>query len=139
MSDWDDGIIADFRANDGTITAGPMAGWRLALLTTTGAKSGEKRTSPTAYFDDGDRRLVIASKGGAPEHPAWYHNLLAHPEVHVEVATDHGVDEYDAIATPLPPPERDEKFTELSAIAPGFADYQRKTDRIIPVVAITRR
>lgn len=139
MSDWNDTIIADFRANNGTIPSGPMAGAHLVLLTTTGAKSGVKRTAPMAWFPEGDDRLVIASKAGAPDHPAWYHNLLADPNVHVEAGTDSGIEEYDAIATPLPEPERTARYAEIGAQNAGFAAYQEKTDRLIPLVVLKRK
>jgi deazaflavin-dependent oxidoreductase (nitroreductase family) len=85
---FNDGIIEQFRANAGQMTSGPFAGRSLLLLTTKGAKTGEARTSPLAYSRDGDRLVIIASKGGAPTHPAWYHNLRAHPEVTVELGAE---------------------------------------------------
>jgi deazaflavin-dependent oxidoreductase (nitroreductase family) len=137
MSDWNDKIIAEFRGNNGVV-GGPFEGAHLLLLTTTGAKSGEKRISPMMYFPDGDSRLVAASKAGAPTHPAWYHNLVAEPGVHVEAATADGIEEYDAIATPLPEDERAPKYAEIGARYPGFAEYQTKTTRKIPLVKITK-
>lgn len=139
MSDWNDSIIADFRANDGQITSGPMEGATLLLLTTTGAKSGEKRTAPVAYFPQSEDRLVVASKAGAPDNPAWYHNLLLDPKVHVEASSPDGIDEYDAIAEPIPEPQRTERYAEIAALNPGFAAYQQKTDRLIPLVVLRRR
>jgi deazaflavin-dependent oxidoreductase (nitroreductase family) len=138
VSDWNTGVINEFRSNNGAV-GGAFAGAHLLLLTTTGAKSGQPRTSPMMYFPDGDRRLVIASKAGADTHPAWYHNLIANAEVHVEASTIAGIEEYDAVATVLPREERDVVFAELSQRAHGFAAYQEKTDRVIPVVALTRR
>jgi deazaflavin-dependent oxidoreductase (nitroreductase family) len=137
LSNWNDGIIQEFHDNNGVV-GGPFAGAHLLLLSTTGAKSGERRTSPMMYFQDGDRRLVVASKGGAPTHPAWYHNLLASPGVHVEASIDGGVEEYDAVATPLTDAERDAAYVHIVERAPGFGAYQEKTDRIIPVIALTR-
>src|SRR5689334_22435787 len=87
-NDWNQGIISEFRANGGKMTGGPFAGSPLLLLTTTGARTGRKLTSPLLYNTDGDRILVFASKGGAPTHPDWYHNLLANPEVTVELGTE---------------------------------------------------
>ena len=136
MSDWNDKIITEFHENNGVV-GGPFAGARLLLLTTIGAKSGETRVSPMMYFSDGDSRIVVASKGGAPENPAWYHNLLANPDVHVEAAIDGGIEEYDAVAAPMPEPERTERYAVIGAANPGFAAYQEKTDRIIPLVALT--
>lgn len=137
MSDWNDNIIKEFRTNNGVV-GGPFAGAHLLLLTTTGAKSGEKRTSPMMYFPEGDLRLVVASKAGADTNPAWYHNLLADPAVHVEASIEGGIEEYDAIASPLPRAERDAAFARLAERAPGFGGYQEKTSRIIPVVALNR-
>jgi deazaflavin-dependent oxidoreductase (nitroreductase family) len=137
VSNWNDKIIEEFRSNNGAV-GGPFAGAHLLLLTTTGAKSGASRTSPMMYFEDGDRRLVIASKGGAPENPAWFHNLLANPAVHVEASVDDGIEDYDAVATPLPDDERQTVFAALAVRAPGFGSYQAKTARLIPVVAVTR-
>ena len=137
MSDWNDRIVAEFRDNEGRV-GGPFAGSHLVLLTTTGAKSGHTRVSPMMYFEGPDPIYVIASKAGAPTHPAWFHNLSAHPEVSVEVATDHGVTSYPAVAEPVVGAERDELFAQFAAQRPGFAGYQEKTDRIIPVIRIRR-
>ncbi|MCU1535398.1 MAG: AclJ-like protein [Glaciihabitans sp.] len=138
MSAWNDNIIAEFRQNDGKV-GGPFEGAHLLLLTTLGAKSGKQRVSPMMYFPDGDRLIVVASKGGAPENPAWYHNLVANPEVHVEQSTESGIVAYDATASVLPRDERDVLFARIAARAPGFGTYQGKTDRIIPLVALTRK
>jgi deazaflavin-dependent oxidoreductase (nitroreductase family) len=135
MANWNDNIIAEFRDNDGRV-GGPWTGAHLLLLTTTGAKSGESRVSPMMYFAEPDGIYVIASKGGSPESPAWYHNLVANPDVKVEQATDHGIETYEAVAEPVEREKRDELFAKFAAKAPGFAGYQLKTDRIIPVVAI---
>ncbi len=102
-NDWNRQTIEAFRANGGKV-GGMWEGRPLLLLTTTGAKSGQRRTNPVMYMRDGDRLLVFASKGGAPTNPDWYHNLLAHPEVTAEV----GGETYDAIATPLTGEERDQ-------------------------------
>ena len=137
MSDWNDKIMAEFHENNGVV-GGPFAGSHLLLLTTVGAKSGEKRVAPVAYVDEGDTRIVIASKAGAPTHPAWYHNLLKTPRVHVEAATDDGIEEYDAVASVMPEEQRAVKYAEISASRPQFAEYQTKTDRTIPLVVLTR-
>jgi deazaflavin-dependent oxidoreductase (nitroreductase family) len=136
MSDWNTGVITEFRENNGKV-GGPFEGAHLLILHTIGAKSGEQRVSPMMYFEDGARRLVIASKAGAPTHPAWYHNLVANPAVHVEASIEGGVEEYDAIATVLPSDERDATYAEVAARNPGFAAYQEKTSRVIPIVALT--
>ena len=133
MSDYNTQIIEEFRANAGVL-GGSWEGRDLLLLTTTGRKSGRAHTTPMVYVRDGDRLLVFASKAGAPTHPDWYLNLVADPNVVVEV----GADRYDAIATPLPGDERDRAFAEQAAGNPVFAEYQAKTDRVIPVVALTR-
>ncbi|MGW4033475.1 nitroreductase/quinone reductase family protein [Streptomyces sp. NPDC004838] len=126
-------IIDEFRANSGEV-GGPFEGARLLLLTTTGARSGTRHTTPLGYLPDGgDRVLVIASGGGAPRHPAWYHNLLANPRVTVE----SGVFTYDAQAEVLTGKERDSAFARAVEADPGWADYQAKTTRVIPVVALT--
>jgi deazaflavin-dependent oxidoreductase (nitroreductase family) len=138
MPDWNDKIIAEFRDNNGVV-GGPFAGAHLLLLHTVGAKSGDTRIAPMMYFTEGDDRVVVASKAGAPENPAWYHNLLAHPDVHVEASIDGGVDEYDAVATPLPEPERTELYSTIGASNPGFAAYQEKTERKIPLVVLKRK
>jgi deazaflavin-dependent oxidoreductase (nitroreductase family) len=133
MSDYNTQIIEEFRANAGKV-GGRWEGRDLLLLTTTGRKSGRSHTTPMVYTRDGDRLLVYASKAGAPTHPDWYFNLVADPKVVVEV----GDDRYDAIATPLERDERDRVFAEQAERNAAFAEYQAKTDRVIPVVALTR-
>ncbi|MEV6596122.1 nitroreductase/quinone reductase family protein [Actinoplanes sp. NPDC051346] len=126
-------IIEEFRANNGRV-GGWFEGTRLLLLTTTGARSGRPHTTPVGYLPDGgDRVLVIASAGGAPRHPAWFHNLLADPIVTVE----DGVFTYQATATVLTGDERDRLFARAVEADPGWADYQAKTTRVLPVVALT--
>jgi deazaflavin-dependent oxidoreductase (nitroreductase family) len=137
MTAFNDRIIAEFHANNGVV-GGPFAGARLLLLTTTGAKSGEPRIAPMMYFAEGDTAYVIASKAGAPTNPAWYYNLLAHPEVSIEAATDDGIVRYRARAETVTGELRDRLFARFSSTNPGFAAYQRKTDRVIPVVALHR-
>jgi deazaflavin-dependent oxidoreductase (nitroreductase family) len=133
VNDWNSGIIEEFRANGGKV-GGPFEGAPLLLLTTTGAKSGKKHTTPVMYLEDGDRVLVFASKAGAPSNPAWYHNLRANPEATVEVGTDT----YRVAAEVLEGEERDRLYAKQAAAYPGFAEYQEKTDRVIPVVALER-
>jgi deazaflavin-dependent oxidoreductase (nitroreductase family) len=131
---FNDSLIDDFRAHGGQITSGPFTGRSLLLLTTKGAKSGEERTSPLAYSRDGDRFVVVASKGGAPRHPAWYHNLRANPEVTVEL----GPEKFRARATAAGDSERRRLFDQHAARMPAFADYEKKTTRKIPVVVLQR-
>jgi len=112
-------------------------GDRLLLLTSTGAKTGRTLTSPLAYHRDGERYVVAASKGGAPTHPGWYHNLIANPAATIEV----GADKFRVRATPLAKgPERDRLYTEHARLMPelGFAGYPQKTKRVIPVVILER-
>jgi deazaflavin-dependent oxidoreductase (nitroreductase family) len=133
MGDYNQPIIEEFRANAGRV-GGSWEGRDLLLLTTTGRKSGKQHTTPVAYTRDGDRLLVYASKGGAPKHPDWYLNLLADPEVVVEV----GDERYTATAAPLEGEERDREYAAQTERVPTFGDYQKKTTRVIPVVALQR-
>ena len=127
------GIIQEFRANAGKV-GGPFAGRSLLLLHTIGAKSGQPRINPVACIRDGDRLVIIASKGGAPTNPDWYHNLLANPLVTVETGTE----QFQARATVAAEPERTRLYNQMVAMMPGFAGYQQKTTRIIPVIILTR-
>lgn len=126
-------VIDEFRANGGKVTIHP-AGDSLALLTTTGAKSGRQHTTPLAYHRDGDRVIVVASKGGAPEHPAWYHNLRANPTVTLEVGTET----YQAHAAIAEGEERDRLYRQQAAQFDSFNDYEKRTTRKIPVIILTR-
>ena len=127
-------LIEHFRANRGAIHEGPFKGGAILLLTTTGKRSGQPRVNPLAYTRDGDRYVVIASKGGAPTHPDWYRNLVANSEVTVEV----GGERFTARATPAEGDERDRLFDAQAKRMPGFAQYQRNTTRRIPVVVLER-
>ncbi|WP_328830122.1 nitroreductase/quinone reductase family protein [Streptomyces sp. NBC_00252] len=129
--DFNQPIIDEFRANKGRMT-GYFEGARLLLLTTTGARTGTPHTTPVGYLPDGDRVLVIASAAGSDRHPDWFRNLVAHPQVTVE----SGVFTYDAQAVVLTGEERDEVFARAVEADPGWAAYQEKTERIIPVVAL---
>lgn len=124
-------VIEEFRANAGRV-GGPFEGGRLILLTTTGARTGARHTNPVGYLPDGDRIVVIASAGGAPRHPDWFHNLVANPRVTVE----DGVFTYEAEATVLTGAEREELWARAVESDPGWAAYQDKTTRRIPVVAL---
>lgn len=126
-------IVNEFRANDGQV-GGPFSGMPLVLLATTGAKSGKQTVSPVAVTEDGDRLLVYASAAGRPSHPAWYHNLVANPNVTVEYGTETFVARADVIMGD----ERDRLWREQVERAPGFGDYERKTTRTIPVIALHR-
>ena len=133
MSDFNEQVIAEFRANGGVVE---MFGPRVVLLKTVGAKSGEPRTTPVVYRRDGDRLIVFASKAGAPEHPAWYHNILADPDLTIEVREDGGVVTRTAKAVELHGEERDRLFEEQATEIPTFREYAEKTTRTIPVVAL---
>ena len=134
MSDYNAKIIEEFRANEGRV-GGSWEGRNLLLITTRGRKSGREYTTPATYTRDGDRLLVYASQGGSPHHPDWYLNLLANPNVVVEV----GSERYDAVATPLEGAERDREFAAQAERWPQFAEYQAGTDRVIPVIALEPR
>lgn len=133
MSNWNTAIIEEFRANGGKV-GGPFEGGDLLLLTTSGARTGNPHTTPVAYVRDGDRWLVVASAAGAPQNPAWFHNLRANPSVTVEVGTT----KFQATASVPDSAERDELWAKAVEAMPGFADYQKQTDRVIPVVVLTR-
>lgn len=126
-------VIEEFRTNEGKV-GGMFAGAPMMLLTTTGAKSGQTRVSPMVYTTDNGRMVIIASKGGAPTHPDWFHNLRANPEVTVEVGTET----YPARATIPEGAERQRLFDQMSAHMPNFAEYQRNTTRQLPVVVLDR-
>jgi deazaflavin-dependent oxidoreductase (nitroreductase family) len=131
-NNWNAEIIEQFRANSGTMTSGPFKGRPLLLLETTGAKSGQPRLNPLVYTRDGVRYVVIASKGGAPTNPDWYHNLIANPECTVEV----GPQKFRARAVVTEADERKRLYAAQAAMMPGFAEYQRKTTRQIPVIVL---
>jgi deazaflavin-dependent oxidoreductase (nitroreductase family) len=133
QTDWNKTIIDEFRANSGKV-GGMFAGRTLLLLHTVGAKSGQARINPVAYVADGDRLVIIASKGGAPTNPDWYYNLLAHPLVTVEVGTE----QFQVRAAVASEPERTRLYNQMVAMMPGFAEYQLKTTRVIPVITLTR-
>jgi deazaflavin-dependent oxidoreductase (nitroreductase family) len=139
VSDWNKKIIDEFRANGGKDVG--QFGNRLLLLTTRGAKTGRPHTTPLAYTRDGDSYVVIASMGGAPKHPAWYHNVVASPDAEIEVGGDVGTETLRVRATPVPAgPERDRLFEAQAQIMPGFRDYEVRTKgvRTIPVVVLER-
>ena len=130
-NDFNRSVIEEFRAHGGRV-GGPFASMQLLLLTTTGARSGEQRTTPVAYMRDGDRLIVIASKAGAPENPAWYHNLLAHPQATAEV----GNETLGVRAVEMQGEERDRLYARQAELVPQFGEYEQRTSRKIPVVAL---
>jgi deazaflavin-dependent oxidoreductase (nitroreductase family) len=140
MQDYNKGIIEEFRTNQGRV-GGPFAGVPIAIVTSKGAKSGRPHTTPLAYLREGeaaggpgDRIYVFGSMGGAPKHPAWYFNLKANPNAAVEVGTE----KYPVRAEVLTGAERDRIFEKQSSLVPQFAQYQQRTKRVIPVVALER-
>lgn len=125
-------VIDEFRTNGGKV-GGQFANADLLLLTTTGAKSGQQRVSPLAYFRIDGKLIIIGSFAGLPVSPAWVHNLRANPQARVEVGAPQGVQEFAVTARELPSDERDALFGKVTAAAPGFAEYQSKTSRVIPL------
>jgi deazaflavin-dependent oxidoreductase (nitroreductase family) len=133
MSDFNTQVIEEFRAYAGKV-AGPFEGAAMVLLTTTGAKSGQPRTTPLVYLPHGDQVIIFASKAGAPTNPDWYHNLIAHPTVTVEIGTDT----YEATAVEITSEERNRLFAAMVAVMPGFKGYEESTTRVIPVIDLQR-
>lgn len=132
-NDFNQQVIAEFRANGGKV-GGPFAGSPMMLLTTTGAKSGQPRTTPLVHTMDGDRIVIIASKGGAPTNPDWYRNLVANPTATVEMGTE----KFQVRARVAEGEERQRLYDHQAALMPNFAEYQKKTSRQIPVVILER-
>jgi deazaflavin-dependent oxidoreductase (nitroreductase family) len=130
-NDWNSKIIKEFRANQGKV-GGPFAGAPLLLLHTVGARTGQPRVNPVMYQPVGGSYAVFASKGGAPIHPDWYHNLLAHPQVSAEI----GAQTVPLVARVAEGAERDSIWDRQKNEHPGFADYETKTARQIPVIVL---
>ena len=133
MSDFNQQIIEEFRANGGKV-GGYFESANMLLLTTMGAKSGQSRVNPLVYVADSDKIVIIASKGGAPSNPDWYYNLLANPVVTVE----RGTERFQARASEVRGAERDRLYAKMVEHRPGFAEYERQTTRTIPVIALER-
>lgn len=133
VNDFNRAIIEEFRANGGKV-GGQFEGAPMLLLSTTGAKSGERRTTPVVYQADGERLVIFASKAGAPTNPAWYHNLRANPSATVEV----GEQTVEVKAVVTEGEERERLFRRQAEVFPQFADYEQKTTRQIPVIALER-
>jgi deazaflavin-dependent oxidoreductase (nitroreductase family) len=132
MADFNTQVITEFRENEGRV-GGMFETMPLLLLHHVGAKSGADRVSPLAYLDDDGRYVIFASKGGAPDNPAWYHNLKASPETKIEV----GGKEMAVVASEAEGEERERLFAAQAARSPQFGEYQEKTSRTIPVVVLT--
>lgn len=130
-NDFNGKIIEEFRANGGKV-GGMFAGASLLLLHSRGAKTGAERVSPLAYQKVGDSYAIFASKAGAPTNPAWYHNLLAHPQAKAEIGTEV----VEVTARVAEPGERERIWTRQKEIAPSFVEYEKKTQRQIPVVIL---
>jgi deazaflavin-dependent oxidoreductase (nitroreductase family) len=133
VADRDESVIAEFRASAGQV-GGPFAGISLLLLTTTGARSGKSYTHPLSYSRDGQRFVIVAANGGAPAHPGWYYNLIAHPDVTVEV----GAETFPAWADLAIGGERERLFQQRVQAVPALRDYAARTSREIPVFTIER-
>lgn len=134
FGDFNRNLVADLRANRGKATSGPFQGRDVLILTTKGAKSGEVRETPIVYTRDGDRYVIVASKGGAPTNPHWFHNLKAHPEVTVEV----GGEKFKARASVMDDEEYERLYQHHASINPQFHEYRTKTTRKIPVVVLEK-
>ena len=134
MGDWNAKIIEEFRENKGNV-GGPFQGARMILLHTKGRKSGQPRVNPLVWYPVGDDIAIIASKGGAPTHPEWYRNLMANPDTSVEIGTDS----FEVHARETEGDERDRIFTDVKKAMPGFAEYEKRTDRVIPVIVLEKR
>jgi deazaflavin-dependent oxidoreductase (nitroreductase family) len=134
MSGFNQDLIDHLRANGGKAPAGPFAGRQLLILTTTGAKTGQRRESPLVFSRDGDSIVIVASMGGAPRHPAWYHNLVAHPRVTVEANGET----FTAMAKVVDEVERRRLYDAHAMLHPSFTEYEHKTSRVIPVIVLQR-
>jgi deazaflavin-dependent oxidoreductase (nitroreductase family) len=135
MTDWNEQTIEEFRANEGRV-GGYFEGASMLLLHTIGRKSGQARVNPLVYLPDGDRYVVFATKGGSPTHPEWYHNLMANPDVEIEVGTET----IPVRATEVQDDdERENLYARQVERRPGFAEYPAKANRRIPVITLVRR
>lgn len=133
QADYTANLIKEFRENGGEV-GGVFAGAPLVLVHHVGARSGTERVSPVMYLRDGARIFIFASKGGADENPAWYHNLMANPRTRAEIGTET----FDVVASEVTGAERDEIYAKQVAARPQFGEYQSKTRRVIPVVELKR-
>ena len=130
---WNQPIIEEFRANDGKV-GGYFAGASMILIHAIGARSGIERVNPVVYLPDGEDMVIAATKGGSPTNPDWYHNLKAHPRIQVEVGTET----FPVEATEVTGAERDELWRRFVELRPGFAEYEKKTTRVIPLFRLQR-
>ena len=133
MTEFNKKIIDEFRSSGGKV-GGQFAGAPMIIINHKGAKSGKSYTTPLVFTKDGDKCVIIASYAGAPKNPSWYHNLVAHPEIEVEI----GADKFKARAKEVKGAERDRLFAEQAKMMPQFNDYAKKTSRRIPVFTLER-
>jgi deazaflavin-dependent oxidoreductase (nitroreductase family) len=134
FGDFNKGLIEDLRSHGGKATSGPFKGRDVLILTTRGAKSGEARENPLVYTRDGNHYVIVASKGGAPTHPSWFHNIVAHPEVTLEVDGAR----FKARAHVPDGEEYERLYKQHADINPSFYDYRQRTSRKIPVVVLEK-
>lgn len=134
FGDFNRGLIQDLRENRGKATSGPFKGRDVLILTTRGAKSGEARENPLVYTRDGNHYVIVASKGGSPTHPSWFHNIVAHPEVTLEV----GGEKFKARAHVPDGDEYERLYHQHAGINPAFHEYRQKTSRKIPVIVLEK-
>ncbi len=134
MSDFNHDLIADLRAHAGQASSGPFVGRQMIILSTTGAKTGQVRETPLVYSRDGDAIVIVASMSGAPRHPAWYHNLVAHPQVTIEI----GGKRFEATAHVAEEAERRRLYDQHALTNPSFLEYEARTSRVIPVIVLQR-
>jgi deazaflavin-dependent oxidoreductase (nitroreductase family) len=135
---WNQKTIEEWHAKKGRGVG--MWGDHVILMTATGAKSGDLITTPLVFGRDGDDYVIVASKGGAPTHPTWFNNLKKNPDVEVEAPADHGTEKFKARAKMVEDrAERDRLFKEMTKIWPSYADYEKRTERLIPIVILERR
>lgn len=131
--DWNKEIIKEFRENEGRV-GGYFENSTLLLLHTIGAKSGEPRVNPLMYINDGEKFLIIASNNGGPSNPDWYHNIMAEPEIVMEAGTE----KFKVLATIVDEPERTSYYSKMAASNSNFAEYENKTERVIPAIILSR-
>ena len=134
VSDFDQTLIEDLRAHRGEATSGPFVGRPMLILTTTGAKTGAVRLTPLVYSRDGDDLVIVASMGGAPRHPGWYHNLVANPLVTVEVNGTR----FETRTVVVDEAERRRLYDRHAELHPSFKTYEARTSRVIPVIVLQR-
>lgn len=133
INEFNDEVAREFRANGGEV-GGQFAGVPILLLTNTGAKSGQQRLNPLAYFNIDGKIYIVGSFGGADKDPAWVYNLRANPDAHIDIGTDG----YDVVAHELSLAERDALYPKVVELVPVFAEYQEKTARPIPIFELRR-